>query len=425
MDEETSTILGTATRGLQLGVPITLTPSDRRRHLHIVGKTGTGKSTLLMNLMLADLAAGRGFALLDPHGDLAEALIDAVPPRRTNDVIYLNPADIEHPVGFNPLFAVPPDARALAAAHIVAAFKHLWADSWGPRLEYILLNSIRLLLDTPGSTLLGLPRLLVDARYRERLIKACVDPMARMFWAREFARYPERFLIEAVAPLQNKVGVLLSPPVLRNIIGQSRSTIDIARIMDGGLVLIANLAKGRMGESPAHLLGAFLTTAFAQAAEGRAAIAEHQRRDFTLYADEFQNFATDSFALVLSEARKYRLSLVLAHQYLGQLPLCLRQSVLGNTGSLIVLRVGAEDAAMLAPELGIENPAALTDTANFSAWVKLIRDGVPTEPMLLDTLFAEPLHARGTASVISRTRARHTRPRASVERRINRFLTEA
>ncbi len=418
MLEDEPLVLGLTVRGEQA----ILSADDRRRHLYVIGKTGTGKSTLLFNLMLADLVHGRGFALLDPHGDLAEAVIDAVPPWRTNDVLYLNPADIAFPVALNPLDRVSPDARPLAAAHLVAAFKHLWADSWGPRLEYILLNALRLLLDTQGSTLLGLPRLLVDDRYRKQLLYTCADPLVRAFWQTEFAAYHDRFLTEAIAPLQNKIGALLSPPLLRNIIGQPRSTIDIAHIMNNGRVLIAKLSKGRLGEGPAHLLGAFLATAFAQAAESRAGIPEAERRDFCLYADEFQNFATDSFASVLSEARKWRLSLVLAHQFLEQLPNSLRHAVLGNAGSVIAFRIGAEDAEVLAPELGIEHALTLTDTANFAAWTKLMRNNCPADAMPISMVLPEPQFAGRAGAVIARTRARYTRPRKIAEEAITKFL---
>jgi len=424
MHGETSIVLGTATRGLQLAVPIALSQPDRRRHLHVIGKTGTGKSTLLLNLMLSDLDAGRGFALLDPHGDLAESVVDAVPPERTNDVLYFNPSDLQHVPAFNPLDRVPVDQRPLVAEHLLAAFSLIWDASLEatPRLIYILLNALRLLLDAPGSTLLGLPRLLIDDAYRTRLLRTCRDPIVHAFWTKEFASYDHRFLVSAVSPIQNKIGVLLSPNALRNIIGQRHSTIDIPSIMNTGRVFIANLSKGKLGPTSTHLLGAFLATAFAQAAEARATMREHDRRDFTLFADEFQNFATESFASVLSEARKWRLALVLAHQYLGQIPSSLLQAVLGNTGSIIVFRVGASDADRLAPELGIESPSALADTANFSAWVKLIRDGTPIEPILIDTIYPEPTHIGRAAAVVARTRARHTRPRASVEHSIKRFL---
>jgi hypothetical protein len=412
-------LLGTLASGE--GVP--LTHNDRRRHVYLIGKSGTGKSTLLFNLMMADLAIGRGFALLDPHGDLAHDVADAVPSRRTNDVHYFDPADLAHPVAFNPLERVAQDRRPLVAAHIVAAFKHLWGDSWGPRLEYILGNSLRLLLDAPGTTLLGLPRLLVDDAYRARLLSTCSDPVIRAFWLREFAEYHDRFVTEAVSPIQNKIGALLSPPALRNIIGQTRSTIDIPGIMNAGRVLIVNLSKGRLGEGPAHLLGAFLATAFAQAAESRADIREADRRDFTLYADEFQNFATDSFASILSEARKWRLNLALAHQFLGQLPPLLRQAVIGNAGTLIAFRLGAEDSPLIADELGHPNHAALTETGNFKAWIKLMYNDAPTDAYFIQTLPPPEIGSGRLAAIQARTRARHARPRAHVENQIRKFIS--
>ena len=399
-----------------------LSHEDRRRHLYLIGKTGTGKSTLLLNLMLADLHQARGFAVLDPHGDLASLLADSVPRWRTNDVIYLDPADLAYPIGFNPLHGVAPDRRPLVAAHLVAAFQHIWGASWGPRLEYVLTQSLRLLLDAPGSTLLGLPRLLVDDRYRLSLLSHTRDPMLRAFWTSEFAQWSERYASEAIAPVQNKIGAVLSPPVLRNMLGQTKSSLDIRAIMDAGKVLIVNLSKGRLGEAPTRLLGAFLATAFAQAAEARADDPEEQRRDFTLFADEFQNFATESFAAILSEARKYRLSLVLAHQFLGQLPEILRQAVLGNAGSIVVFRIGAEDAPLLADELGIATKSALTDTANFAAWVKLTRDGIPMEARPIMTFAPEALPSGQLEAVRSRSRARYARPRAGVEAKIARFL---
>lgn len=415
--------LGTATVGLTLNAPIILSRSDRRRHLYIIGKTGTGKSTLLFNLMHADLVGGRGFALLDPHGDLAMAVADATPAWRIErGVIYLDPSDLAFPVGFNPLNHVAVDHRPLAAAHIVAAFQHIWGNSWSPRLEYILTNALRLLLDAPGSTLLGLPRLLADEDYRDRLLAHCRDPVVRAFWQTEFAAYSDKYATEAIAPIQNKVGTLLSPPAIRNMLGQVKSTIDIRAIMDRGQVLIVNLAKGKLGEAPTHLLGAFLATAFAQAAEARADVAESERRDFTLYADEFQHFATDSFATILSEARKYHLALVLAHQFLGQLPPLLRQAVIGNAGSIVAFRIGAEDAPLMANELGIQNPLTLTDTANFSAWAKLVRDGVPTDAARIATLPPDTPSAGRFAAVQARSRARHARGRALVEKAIGRFM---
>jgi hypothetical protein len=411
-------VLGTLTSG----EAVPLTHDDRRRHLYVIGKSGTGKSTLLLNLMLADVSLGRGFALLDPHGDLAHDVADAVPKERTNDVLYFDPSDIAFPLAFNPIERVAPDRRPLVAAHIVSAFRHIWGDSWGPRLEYILGNSIRLLLDAPGTTLLDLPRLLVDDAYRKRLLATCADPVVRAFWLREFAEYESRYQTEAVSPIQNKIGTLLSPPILRNIIGQKRSTIDIASIMNSGRILIVNLSKGRLGEAPAHLLGAFFATAFAQAAESRADMPEHDRRDFTLYADEFQNFATDSFASILSEARKWRLSLALAHQFLGQLPSLLRQAVIGNAGTVIAFRVGAEDSRLIGDELGHQNHHSLRDTRNFSAWAKLMYRNSPTGALYLRTLPPTPVATGRLLAIQARTRARHARSRRAVEDQIKSFL---
>jgi hypothetical protein len=410
---------------LPTGEPALLSPHDRRRHLYVIGKTGTGKSTLLYNLMLADLECGHGFALLDPHGDNAAAVADAVAPAETIRVIYLDPSDLAHPIGFNPLNNIAADQRPLVAAHIVAAFQHIWGTSWGPRLEYILTNALRLLLDAPGTTLLGLPRLLADENYRTSLLAHVRDPVVRNFWLGEFAQYNERYAIEAIAPIQNKVGTLLSPPAIRNMLGQVKSTIDVRRIMDTGQVLIVNLAKGKLGETPTHLLGAFLATAFAQAAEARADVTEGERRDFTLYADEFQHFATDSFATILSEARKYRLALVLAHQFLGQLTPLLRQAVIGNAGSIVAFRLGAEDAPLIADELGIESRTALTDIANYAAWAKLTRNGIPGEARHITTLPPDPWFGGRLDAVRRRTWARYTRPRKIVEDKVARFLSDA
>ena len=414
--------IGTTTSGLRLNAPVTLDQNDRSRHLYIIGKTGTGKSTLLLSLILSDLHSNHGLALLDPHGDLATTVIDAVPRQRISDCIYLDPSDLEHPLGFNPLFNIDRDRRPLIAAHIVSTFRHIWADSWGPRLEYLLQNSVRLLLDSAGSTLLGLPALLINERYRDRLLQRCDDAQVRQFWTHEIAAWGDAFKAEALSPLQNKIGALLASPVLRNILGQQKPTIDIPAIMNSGRVLIVNLSKGNLGAGPSFLLGALLSTAFAQGAEARASIPESRRRDFHLYADEFQNFATDSFASILSEARKYRLSLTLAHQFLGQLPLSLRQAVLGNAGSIIAYRIGADDAAALAPEFGIQSPSAFTDLANYEAWARLIRDGAPTDAIRISFDVPDVKASGTTDAVIARTRARYTRPRSNVEDEIARFI---
>ena len=414
------TVLGTSAAGFN--TLVTLSQDDRRRHLHIIGKTGTGKSTLLLSLILSDVVRGRGVAFLDPHGDTAKAVIASTPRHRISDFIYWDPADLAYPIGFNPLFDVARDRRPLVAAHVVTTFKHIWSDSWGPRLEYVLQNGVRLLLDTPESTLLGLPALLVNERYRGRLLARCRDAQVHQFWSVELGTWGSNFKAEALSPLQNKIGALLASPMLRNILGQHRPTLDISSIMNSGRVLTVNLSKGSLGSGPSFLLGALLATAFAQGAETRAAIPEHHRLDFHLYADEFQNFATESFATILSEARKYRLSLTLAHQFLAQLPLPLRQAVMGNAGSTISFRVSADDAAALALEFGFQSSTAFTDLPNFQAWARLIRDGYPSDPIRLT--FSPPHLSENdqTDAVIARTRARYARPRAKVEVEIDRFI---
>jgi hypothetical protein len=370
-------------------------------HTYIIGRSGTGKSTLLASLMAED----ENFALLDPHGDLANQVADACEPNRT---IYFHHS---LPLGFNPLDR----GDDLTAAEIVSAFKHIWAESWGPRMEYILYNALRLLIDN-RATLLHLPRVLADDRYRAECLKRCADPFIRYFWEREFAGYSERFRAEAVAPVQNKVGQFCANPTIRAVLGQ-KSTLKFDKIINGK-TFIANLSG--MGREPAHLLGALLVTAIHQAAQRRSTIPESERVPFTLYADEFQNFATDSFGTILSESRKWGLSLCLANQYLTQLPPGLQQAVLGNVGTLIVFRVASQDAELLAGEVGIEpvNAATLTDTANFEAVMRVVNDGVPSSPKRIKTTPPQWARTGMLASVLNRTRARYTRPSEDVEKRI-------
>jgi len=407
------TILGTLSTGE--GVP--LLQADRRRHVYVIGMTGTGKTGLLLNLMHADLMAGAGFCFLDPHGDASQHIASLAPAERRADVIYLDPSDPTHTFAYNPLSGVPEAERATVAANIVSAFKNIWVNTWGARLEYILGHSIRLLLDTRDQTLLGLPRLLVDDDYRHWLVVRCQDPVVRAFWLTEYAAYDSRFRNEAIAPIQNKVGAFLANPFIRSILCQNSSTLKIRDVMNKDKALIVNLSKGNLGTEPAHLLGALLITACSQAAEARRHMPEHERRDFTLYVDEFQNFATESFASILSEARKWRLALVAANQTISQLPDGLQQSVFGNAGTLVVFRVGAHDAERLAGELGMSSPATLTQTNNYRAWIKLMRDSAPAEARLIDTLAPPPPGAR-LANVVAFAHARHMMPRKPVEESI-------
>jgi type IV secretion system coupling TraD/TrwB family protein len=407
------TILGT----LSTGESVPLLQADRRRHVYVIGMTGTGKTGLLLNLMHADLLAGAGFCFLDPHGDASQHVASLAPPERRADVIYLDPSDPTHTFAYNPLSGVPEAERATAAANVVSAFKNIFSSSWGPRLEYILGHSLRLLLDGRDQTLLGLPRLLVDETYRNWLVVRCQDPVVRAFWQTEYAAYDSRFRNEAIAPIQNKIGAFLANPFIRSILCQNSSTLDIANVMNRGKVLIVNLSKGNLGTEPAHLLGALLITACSQAAEARRRMPEHERRDFTLYVDEFQNFATDSFASILSEARKWRLSLVAANQQIAQLPEALQHAVFGNAGTLVAFRVGALDAKRLAAELGLSNPTTLTQTTNHHAWIKLMRDGAPMQARIMRTVAPPPPGSR-LAKVIAFTRASHMMLRKQVEERI-------
>ena len=400
-----------------------LAPETRRRHLYIVGQTGTGKSTLLLNLIAQDLAAGEGLALLDPHGDLAEAVLLHIPRARTNDLVYINPADTARPIGFNPLSRVPDDLKPIVADGVVSAFRHVWPESWGPRLDYILTNAVRALLDVPGGTLLMLPRLLIDESFRVQLVDRHVaDPVVRAFWLNEYAGYGDHFRAEAVSPIQNKIGKALIEPRLRNMLAQPKSTITLRRLMDERAIVICNLAKGRLGEGVSHLLGALLTTTIAQAAMSRADVRPADRRVFHLYADEFQSFATDSFALILSEARKYGLTLTVAHQYLDQLPDKLRAAVFGNVGSILACRTGATDAPIIAEQIGFGRADALLDLPNHTAWARLLSNGVPSSPIRLD-LFDAPRPRRSDARRLIQTSSmRFGRPRAEVEELITRFL---
>ena len=397
-------ILGITQHGFELSLPL----AERRNHVYITGKSGTGKSSLLFNLAHSDLEAGGGFLFIDPHGDTAAKLADCAPPARRHDIIYFDPLDESHVVGFNPLMSVAPLHRGTLASRIVEVFRNIWEDSWGPRLDYILTNAIRLLLENPGSSLVDIPRLLTDDRYRNKLLAKCGDPFIRQFWVKEYASYGDKLRAEAIAPIQNKIGQFANNPILRDIVG-GRSTINPRKIMDDGQVLICNLSK-RMGEAPSYLLGSLLVTSFAQAAEERSRLPEEQRRDFAMYIDEFQNFASNSFATILSESRKYRLSVVAANQFLGQVPELLRYAIIGNVGTMIVFRIGAYDAPVLAKELGIPEDA-LINLPNFAARVKRVNGGSPTEAVALNMLAPNSPTSGRLAAVLANTRNRHARKR--------------
>lgn len=402
---------------------VLLAPEDRAQHLYVVGKTGLGKSTLLRNLILQDLYAGRGVGLLDPHGDLAREVLDAIPTERTGEVLYFNPGDLSRPVGLNLLSKVPRDQAHLVVSGVLSAFRGIWGSSWGPRLEYILGHALAALLDR-GLTILALPRLLSDDRFRERVTAKIQDPVVRAFWREEYAGYERRFRLEAIAPLQNKVGRLLANAPMRNIMGQPRSRFDARFLMDRGRIMIADLAKGVIGEDHARLLGALLLSQFQWAAMQRANAEAASRTPFYLYIDEFQSFATEALTSILAEARKYGLALILAHQYLDQLTDEIRQSVFGNAGNLIAFRVGQADARILEDEFGGNvKMGNLVSLGKFEIYARLLDHGRMREPFRGRTL--API--RGTASgrreaVIRRSRDRYGRPREEVEAKIERWL---
>ena len=405
--------------------PFGLSVADRRRHVYVIGKTGSGKSTLLRNLIVQDIEAGRGLLLLDPHGDLAEELLDYIPPRRVEDVIYIAPADLSHPVGFNLLECVPPDDRPLVAANVVATFKHLWRESWGPRLEYTLYNTLAALLDYPpsrgGVSLLGVPRMFTDRDYRERIVREIRDARVRSFWEHEFAGYTTQFAAEVVSPIQNKVGAVLAAPAVRNMLGQATSTLRVAEAMDERRIVIANLSKGRLGEAASNLIGSLLVTAVQLAAMRRTAVPEEQRVDFVAYLDEFHNFTTDAFASILSEARKYRLSLVLGHQYLDQVAPPVRAAVFGNVGTLVSFAVGHTDAEELAGEFDPYGVEVLTGLYRGEVCVRTISGGETGQPFLAST-FAEVGWSYGSRKkVIEQSRRRWGRRREIVEAKIARW----
>lgn len=400
-----------------------ISADDHRRHIYIIGKTGAGKTTLLRNLILQHIALGHGVGLIDPHGDLAEDLLHHIPPWRADHLVYFNPGDLEFPIGLNPLANVAPDNRHLVASGIVSALKGIWRDSWGPRLEYILYNAVSALLDCRNATLLGVNRMLMDDAFRAKVIRKIKDPFTRSFWAEEYAGYDERFKREAIAPIQNKLGQFLLNPVIRNILGQVKSKVSIPWIMNNERLFIANLSKGRIGEDKANLLGSLLVTQFQLGAMERSNIPEHDRRDFYLFIDEFQNFSTDTFASILAEARKFRLCLILSHQFIDQLSLPVRQAVFGNVGTSIVFRIGRSDADVMEKEFDATFSAhMLTDLKRHDAVVKLLEDGDNKMPFLANMFPPMERPVGRKAKLIARSRERFAIPRATIEDKLNRWM---
>ena len=384
---------------------------ERERHIWIVGKSGSGKSTFLFNLAMGDICAGEGVAVIDPHGDLAADILDAIPRRRINDVCYLDAGETEYPVGFNPATRIAPERRALAASGIVAAFKHLWSDSWGPRLEHFLFHGVAALVSREHATLIDLARLYTDDRFRERVVSRVTDPETLRFWQEEFPSYTKSLRSDAIAPVLNKVGQIAASPHLRLILGQVAPRLDLSFTMNNRRILIANLAKGTIGEQAANLLGSLLVSHLQLIAMERGTLPPEDRIPFFAHIDEFQTFSSDAFASLLSEARKFALHFCLANQYTDQLSHAVRSAVIGNAGTLVVFRVGSRDAELLAPEFRPMDPAGLADQEPFTAWLRrgIGRDRIFAEPMLYESL--------GTAALIrEQSRQRFGRHRGTIER---------
>ncbi|WP_374652294.1 type IV secretion system DNA-binding domain-containing protein [Dongia sp.] len=363
------------------GIKFGIKQGDRLSHIHIIGKTGTGKSTLIETLIRQDIEAGRGFALIDPHGDLAARVAALVPEGRHSTFTYLNVPDPTQPFGYNPLRHVRPDKIPLAAAGLIEAFKKIWSDAWGVRMEHILRCALYALLERPGSTLNDILRMLSDRTFRKEVAEPLSNPPVRAFWLQEFEKYSFGYRSDGAAPIQNKVGALLANPTLNRILTKPTEDIRIRKIMDDGGILVVNLARGLIGEDSATLLGALIVTTIGLAAFSRADMPAAQRCDFFLYIDEFQNFTTLALANMASELRKYGVGLTLAHQHLHQLEPDIRHAIMGNMGTLISFRVGPEDTAILTKEfLPKFDTEDLLNLPNYQMYLKLMIDGVPSPP---------------------------------------------
>jgi hypothetical protein len=390
--------------------------ADRGRHIYILGQTGTGKSGGLELLTLSDIYYDQGFAVIDPHGDYAQHILSFIPPRRIDDVVYFNPADTAHPVGFNPLEVTDPTLKGHISSELVGVLKRLFADSWGPRLEYILRYTLLALLDYPNSTMLDITRMLTDKKFREGVIVYIDDPVVKNFWVTEFTSWNDKFASEAVAPVLNKVGAFTANPMIRNIIGQPKSSFNIRKIMDEGKILIVNLSRGLMGEDNAGILGAMMVTKIQMAAMGRADMPESQRRPFYLYVDEFQNFATDSFATILSEARKYGLNLTVANQYISQMSEAVRDAVFGNVGTIVCFRISPDDAPFLQKyfEPQFEAPDLIQQHSRFFTITMMISEE-KAPAFSAKTLNLPSPPEDSTAQIIELSRQRYSQEKSVVD----------
>jgi len=395
--------------------------SDRSRHVYIIGQTGAGKSGTLELFALSDIFHGHGYAIIDPHGDFAVDNMRFIPGSRMQDVVYFNPADTAYPLGFNPLEVTNPSQKTNISSEVIGVLKRMFGESWGPRLEYILRYTILALLDRPSTTMLDITRMLTDKKFRKETLTYCTDTVVLQFWNVEFASWNDKFQSEAIAPVLNKVGAFTANPIIRNIIGQPQSTFNIREIMDEGKILIVNLSKGLIGEDNAAILGAFMVTKIQLAAMSRSDIPNiEDRRPFYLYVDEFQNFATDSFATILSEARKYGLNLTVANQYISQMTDTVRDAVFGNVGTMICFRVSADDSPILAKQFEPQFEAQdLLQMHNRHFIINMVINGEKAPAFSATTLTLPPEQIDNTGRIVENTRRLYSRPRSEIEQEIS------
>lgn len=426
MNEEKITYFG-QTDARNKKVSFGIKAKDRTKHVYVIGKTGMGKSTLLENMAVQDIKNGEGMAFLDPHGKTAELLLEYIPENRRQDVVYFAPFDMDYPISFNVLENVDHDKRHLVVSGLMSTFKKIWQDAWSARMEYILTNTLLALLEYPDATLLGVNRMLSDKEFRKQVVACVTDPSVKSFWVQEFANYTERMAAEAVPAIQNKIGQFTANALIRNMIGQPKSSFNIREMMDKSKIFIVNLSKGRIGESNANLLGGMIITKIYLAALSRADVSDNVIKklpNFYLFVDEFQSFANESFADILSEARKYKLNLTMAHQYIEQMEEEVRAAVFGNVGTMIVFRVGAYDAEVLEKEFAPQFTAEdIVNLGIFQIYLKLMIDGISSSPFSATTLPPIPLPEKSNAkAVIEESRRQFASSRVDVEKKIEDWL---
>lgn len=387
-----------------------ITDIDRMGHIYAIGKTGVGKSTLLLTMAISDVQQGKGLCVIDPHGDLAETLLDYIPEHRIEDVVYINPQDTNCPIAFNPLHAVHPQEYHLVASGLIATFKKIWSESWGPRLEYILRMALLTLLEYPHATLLDIQPLLTDEYFRNKALMYCTNQAIHAFWTHEFDKYPPALKAEAIAPILNKTGIFITSIPLRNMVGQRVHSFNIEQCMNTGKIVIANLSKGAIGEEASSILGSMLVTSIQNAALQRSRISQEQRRPFFLYVDEMQSFVSLSFADILAEARKYKLGLFLTHQYIDQIPEAIRAAIFGNVGTFISFRVGATDAVVVAKEFEpVFSEADVITLPKYHIYLKLMIDGATSQPFSAVTHSLPSVTQTCKERVIANSRKRYGR----------------